>query len=76
METGAQGFANHQFKRPVGGFQIGAQVFHLFDALQQFAAGIFAQAFEALLAQFIEDVALAGKIAHQNALAVADRIPA
>ena len=69
-----QRFAHQQLEGALGGFQFVAFVFHLLDALQQFAARVFGQAVgQAVLLELVDDVAAAGEIAHQHALAIADR---
>ena len=66
-------FAHQQFEGAFGGFEFVAFVLHLLDALQQFAAGVLVEAVgEAVLLELVEDVAAAGEVADQDALAVAD----
>ena len=73
MHAGVQRFADQQFEGAFGGFELVALVLHLLDALQQVAARVFVQAVgEAVLLELVDDVAAAGKIADQHALAIAD----
>ena len=65
-------FAHQQLEGAFGGFEFVAFVFHLLDALEQLAAGIFVEAVgQAVLLQLVQDVAAAGEIADQDALAIA-----
>ena len=69
-----QRLAHQQFERALGGLELVALVLHLLDALEQFAARLLVQPVgEAVLLELVEDVAAAGKVAHQHALPVADR---
>ena len=73
VRAGAERFADQQFEGAFGGFQLVAFVLHLLDALEQFAAGVFFEAVgQAVLLELVDDVAAAGEVADQNALAVAD----
>ena len=68
-----QGFADQQLEGAFGGFEFVAFVLHLLDALEQFAAGVFVEAVgQAVLLELVDDVAAAGEVADQDALAVAD----
>lgn len=62
MEIGVDSFAHQEFKGAFGGFEIVALVFHLLDALQNFAAGGFGEIliFEAELFELVSDVSAAG----------------
>ena len=72
-----QRLADQQLEGALGGFEFVALVLHLLDALEQLAARVFVQAVgEAVLLQLVEDVAAAGEIADQDALAVADQLRA
>ena len=72
---GMQRFADQQLEVAFGGFELVALVLHLLDALEQLAAGVVAQAVrQAVLLQLVEDVAAAGQIADQHALAIADQL--
>ena len=74
LHAGMQRFADQQLEGAFGGFELVAFVLHLLDALEQFAAGVFVQAVgEAVLLELVDDVAAAGEIADQDALAVADQ---
>src|SRR5664279_1452706 len=70
LHSRTQCLADHQLKRAVSRLEIGAQILHLFDTFQKFPTRIFVQALKALLAKFVEDVALSRKIAYQNALSI------
>ena len=73
VHAGAEGFADQQFEGAFGGFEFVAFVLHLLDALEEFAAGVFFEAVgEAVLLELVDDVAAAGEVADQDALAVAD----
>ena len=73
MQAGVEGFAHQQLEGAFGGFEFVAFVFHLLDALQQLAAGVLVETVgEAVLLELVQDVAAAGEIADQDALAVAD----
>ncbi len=73
VHAGVQGFADQQLEGAFGGFEFVALVLHLLDALEQFAAGVLVEAVgEAVLLELVEDVAAAGEVAQQHALAVAD----
>ena len=75
MHAGAERFADQQFEGAFGGFQLVAFVLHLLDAFEQFAAGVFFEAIgEAVLLELVDDVAAAGEVADQDALAVADEL--
>ena len=77
VHAGVQGFADQQLEGAFGGFEFVAFVLHLLDALEQFAAGVFVEAVgEAVLLELVDDVAAAGEIADQHALAVADQLRA
>ena len=77
MHAGMERLAHQQLEGAFGGFQFVAFVFHLLDALQQLAAGVFVEAVgQAVLLELVEDVAAAGEVAHQDALAVADEFRA
>ena len=68
-----QRLADQQLEGALGGLELVALVLHVLDALQQFAAGVLAQAVgEPVLLQFVEDVAAPGEVAQQHPLAVAD----
>ena len=70
-----EGFADQQLEGAFGGFELVAFVLHLLDALQQLAAGVFVEAVgQAVLLELVDDVAAAGEIADQDALAVADEL--
>src|SRR5260370_3927585 len=69
----AESFADQQLEGAFGGFELVAFVLHLLDALEELAAGAFFEAVgEAVLFEFVDDVAAAGEIADQDTLAVAD----
>ena len=73
VHAGAEGLADQQLEGAFGGFELVAFVLHLLDALQEFAAGVFLEAVgQAVLLELVDDVAAAGKVADQDALAVAD----
>ena len=75
VHAGVQGLADQQLEGALGGLQLVAQVLHLLDAFEQLAAGVFVEPVgEAVLLELVEDVAAAGEVAHQDALAVADRV--
>ena len=66
-------FADQQFESAFGGFQLVALILQFFDALQQFALGVGVELSpRPCCLQFVEDVAAAGEIAQEDALAVAD----
>ncbi len=74
MHARIQRLAHQQLEGAFGRLQLVALVFHLLDPLQQFAARILAQPVgQPVLLQLVENVAAAGKIAHQHALPVAHR---
>src|ERR1017187_6106712 len=75
MQTGAEGFANEQLEGAFGGFELVAFVLHLLDALEELAAGVLFEAVgEAVLLELIDDIAAAGEVADEDALAVADEL--
>ena len=72
-DAGTEGFADQQLEGALGGLELVAEVLHVLDALEQLAAGILAEPVgDAVLLELVEDVAAAGEVAQQNALAVAD----
>jgi hypothetical protein len=76
MQPRIESLAHQQLEGALGRLQFVTFVLHLLDALQQFAAGIFVQAVgQTVLLEFIQNVAAAGEIAHQHALAIAHRLP-
>src|ERR1035437_4547906 len=73
VQAGAEGFADQQLEGAFGGFEFVALVLQLLDAFEEFAAGVFLEAAgEAVLLELIDDVAAAGEVADEDALAVAD----
>ena len=71
--SGAQGLADQELKSAFGGFKLIAQKFEVLDTFEQLAAGVLGQEVcDSMLLEFIEDVAASGKIAEQDALAIAD----
>src|ERR1035438_1901081 len=75
VQTGAEGLADEQFAGALGGFELVAFVLHLLDALEELAAGVLFEAVgEAVLLELIYDIAAAGKVADEDALAVADEL--
>ena len=54
VHAGIEGFAHQQLESAFGGFQLVALVFHLLDALEQLAAGVFVEpAGQAVLLQLV-----------------------
>src|ERR1035438_1195424 len=73
VQTGAEGFADEQLEGALGGLEFVAFVLHLLDALEELAAGgLFEAVGEAVLLELKDDIAAAGKVADEDALAVAD----
>ena len=57
LQPGMQRFTDQQLERSFRGFDFVALVLHLLDAFQQFAARGFQTLFQAVLLQFVKDVA-------------------
>ena len=73
VQTGMQRLPHQQFKRALGGFEFVALILQVLDALQQMAAAFVVEhARQAGFIEFVDHAAAAGKVAQQNALAVAD----
>src|SRR3954447_7316343 len=75
MKFGKGSLTDQQFERALGRFKIVALVLHLLHPLQDLPArGIVQMFFQAVLLQFVINVAPAGEITQQDALYISNRL--